>query len=360
MKREILIITFMVLAFMLPIKFARAQSSPIYVALAIHSEDSYHQTTPLFESAQAKDTYLAFRKAILDFATLMHQQNIPWSFQSDWNFLNGALLYEVNNPSDADRMSITADTAGKNIVQYMAENLGVFIDPHSHENTHPVTGIQYTYGDVAYLATQLGVTPTGVVGGHVISGTTYQNWPRFKNAQSSQFDPNFVWNPTVLMGGGTGQHQNEYKSSGLWHPKEPGTSNIYDNYFVEDASSDFPAFGAWTANTTYINALITQRKNGQISNDRMLTATLVIGHQTLVEGMYGALDTDKLVDSLTIDDPNFVANYIATQVSPLLTLQSQGKVLINHFEDALEIWRTQFSELGYNCKQSTPTSSRCR
>ena len=61
----------------------------------------------------------------------------------------GVLTNEVNNPGPA----LLAQTGGTNILFWMRNTMGIELDPHSHENDG------YNYADVAYLHTQVGVTP---------------------------------------------------------------------------------------------------------------------------------------------------------------------------------------------------------
>ena len=101
-------------------------------------------------------------------ANLALTYGVPWSLQPDWKILQAALLYE-----DSALMQTTND---KNFLRYLKEDLGVVIDPHSHE------GGGYNYTDVAHLLDSLGVGSTTVIGGHVWDPSLpqFQEWDRFR------------------------------------------------------------------------------------------------------------------------------------------------------------------------------------
>ena len=91
------------------------------------------------------------------------------NYQSDWGFLNAVRLYDQGAPN----------RDGKNIVRYFRENLGFEVDPHAHPNEGPPF---YNLADVAWHIEQLGVQPSGTVGGFIA-------WPTQKSDYSTLLNP---------------------------------------------------------------------------------------------------------------------------------------------------------------------------
>jgi hypothetical protein len=144
----------------------QAQIPPVRVVLFTHIEDN----TPAgaLGSAQSRQNYLLYRTKLIEMAHLAGNSGVPWSLQPDWKILEAALRYE-----DAALMETTN---GKNFLRYLKEDLGVLIDPHSHENGG------YNYSDVAHLLDSLGVGATTVIGGHIWDPDLpeFQEWDRFR------------------------------------------------------------------------------------------------------------------------------------------------------------------------------------
>lgn len=179
-----------------------ATGQQVRFALTMHSETtggggtSGIPFTPNFTSVSTSTlTYVQWREALIHFAKQCQARNLPWQFQSDYNFLEGVRRFEVRGGltgaqimngtySNAALSAYTyggvttsTNTGGKNVLKYLHETLGVNLDPHSHE-TNPA----YNYADVAWLIdVGCDTDVTQVVGGHVCDPTSskYQNWPKF-------------------------------------------------------------------------------------------------------------------------------------------------------------------------------------
>ena len=62
--------------------------------------------------------------------------------------------------------------------------------------------------------------------GHVYdpNDTAYQDWPKFtrtglpQNGLRGSRSPGYYWRPLLLMGAGTGSHENDPVVTGLWRP----------------------------------------------------------------------------------------------------------------------------------------------
>jgi hypothetical protein len=233
--------------------------------------------------------------------------------------------------SAADVQEMMQETGDKNIYRWLSEDRGVQIDPHSHEGYAFGDSVAYNYADVAQLIDEIGVSPSGIVGGHVISEDSYQDWPRFKTPLKAAHDESYSWTATALIGGGTANHSGELEGSGIWFPTEPGSPPDYDNYYRNDASSDLPAVGNWPGDA--LDPLLAQL--GPIR-----TATVAINQSDLVMAACGTLDNeDQIADLGSCDFETAAADSIAANIAPLMTHPVVG---FRTFNGLLDIWKTDF------------------
>jgi hypothetical protein len=326
----------------------------------MHSEDPGHPETPDFMASASFDTYVAFRNVLVLFTNKMHEEGVRWDFQPDWNFTQAVTHYEIDNSTMIGIPELLAETSGKNIYRYMAEDKGVQIDPHSHESRAFGQPVDFNYADVAYLISLTGVTPSGIVGGHVIEGDNYQNWPRFKMALSGSVYPNEEWTAEALMGGGTGSHQNEENGSGIWYPMDPGSPAVYDNYWLNDPTSNLLAIGNWSAEGSSLDGLISQIEGGQLSSAEVFTATVSVNHSDLVIGAYGALtENEDRVTTTAMVNPSAVDQIFDDLVAPVVAVQANGKAALLTFNETLTLWETEFGSRPNLCKNTTTAPETC-
>lgn len=281
-------------------------SAPVWVAIFTHNEDPHHPDTPDF--LQDRTGYVAFRSALLQFAALLHEQDIRWNWQSDWNFLNGVIRYEIEQ---ADT-SLLAQTAGKNVVRYLHEDLGVEIDPHSHENDG------YNYADVAYLVRQTGVEPAPVVGGHIYhpEETQYQAWPRFTNGITGNRYPSMFWRPELLMGAGSGDHRHDPTASGMWRPAS-------ETDFFATGGTGIAAFGNWTDDVSGLQSLMDLVSSGTLDREHAWTAGFSFNQSDLIQ-------------------PGFIDTEVRPVLEQLKALQASGDIEFVQFTEALSRWQNEY------------------
>ncbi len=284
----------------------------VLVAVAIHSEDPGNVHTPDFRTNQT--AYAEFRGDLLRFADLMASNDLPWSLQSDWNFLLGVQQYEV----DAPDTNLLARTAGTNVILYLARHRGVEMVPHSHE------GFGYNFADVAWLLQELGVEPAGVVGGHIYDPAefSYQDWPRFIPGLACQHYTNgFVWKPYLLMGSGTPLHVAEPVATGLWRP---ASSNAY---FTDQPTNTLACFGVWESTTQHLARLLRDVETARLPTGRLYTAAWVFPHHGLTNDSY------------------FLTN-VAASVAHLRAQANAGRLEVVRFDEAYRIWQDEYGAAG--------------
>lgn len=230
--------------------------APVYMTLVSHNEDNSPWTTFSF--------YKPKRDLLVQLANTVQSKGAKWSFQSDWKFLLGVAMFDTG--------SVVLNTNGKNLIKWMAEDKGVFCDPHSHEANG------YNYADVAYLHQQLGITPTKVVGGFlydtVINGN---NWEDLDDGQYGRMYPFYFWQPDILWGGGTPLHVADPYPLGAWKPKSMADFYSHDTSkhlvllahgcknHIEDTSNIF-------YNTETVRNIVRQIDNGRLSDSGFFPA----------------------------------------------------------------------------------------
>lgn len=275
----------------------------VHVVLFTHIEDN----TPagMLGAAQSRTSYTNLRTRLVELAERARAYNIPWVLQPDWKMLEAALVYE-----DA---ATTASTGNKNFVRYLHEDLGVAIDPHSHENGG------YNYTDVAHLLEQLGVGGSTVIGGHIWDPALpqFQGWDRFRVAIPGEKYPAASWRGDLLIGAGTPNHVNDPLVSGVWRPRDR------DNYFADDPDGNIVSVGAWHDDVAGVEELVALYANGTVAADVMLTAGWNINPSSIIA-------TDG------------IAEIERTVLAPIAALRDAGTIVPTDFRSLVTTWETRY------------------
>jgi hypothetical protein len=301
-----------------------AHAAPVQYTVAVHSEEPSVPDTPNFSSlGTPKATYLHWRNAILAFAELADEYDIKWSFQSDWNFLEGIRRFEVAGRPGFDPtllLTATDGTSGLNLLQYLAHEYGVELDPHSHEN-----GVNYA--DVDWLIrVGLGAPSSGVVGGHINDPTdtsNYQDWPKFladpRGLEASQHAGHF-WRPTLLMGGGTAGHENEYHVSGIWRPAD---EDHFYTHAPDPAAQPLVSCGQWFNDLHEHLKLIRRVNTGALpGGNRLYTCGIVLNHRDMA------------------NDANYTETKARAVLATVKAWQDAGLIENRHFEELIPLWQS--------------------
>ena len=234
---------------------------PIYCSVVSHSEEppgtpDYGDNPAVFEINRA---------ALLEFALMLDSAGIDLNWQSEWNFARGVAMHDDGS-----------GTGGMNIVEFMHDSLGFEIDPHAHQSV-------YNYADVAHFIEELGVTPTGTVGGFVA-------WPESMSILEQFFDtieadsfPGYSWTPEILWGAATRGHVDEETLyiSGVWKPR--------DNYhFFEHDESRLPHIGNYTRDWFGVRQLLNISRTGDLDEGKIYTSAIFVG-----QGGLNSAETDS-------------------------------------------------------------------
>lgn len=283
---------------------------PVYMTLVSHNEDNSNWTTYSF--------YKPKRDLLVQLSNIVQSKGAVWSFQSDWKFLLGVLMFDTG--------SVVSNTNGKNLIKWMVEDKGVICDPHSHEANG------YNYADVAYLHQQLGITPTKVVGGFlydtIINGN---NWENLENGIYGRVYTTYFWKPDILWGGGTPLHVNDPNPLGAWKPKSMADFYTHDSTkhlallghgctnHIEDTSNTY-------YNTEILRNIVRQIYNGSLPDSGFYPVYSIFG--------VGDLNPQKVIKvSQFLDSVNVLA--------------SSGTVQWKSLTQIFDIWNTTYNKRPY-------------
>ena len=302
--KKLILLTLLLLASASP---SEATAPKVRFALTVHSEapgggSKGVPITPSFASAN-KTTYLKWREAILTFAGMCKARTLAWQFETDYNFLEGVRRFEVSTGANYDAAitngtrfdlglgRLTTDTGGKNVIKYLHEDLGVNLDPHSHESNG------YNYADVAWLINVgCDTASTAVVGGHVYTGEGFQDWEKFvrsANGLEASQHSGYFWKPHLLMGGGTAAHVSDPHVSGLWRPQDT------DHYFTHSASQTMAAVGNWEQDFMETDRLLGMLEDGTLPhNEKLWTVGRVLNHRDFVQTGYLSTTAAAVLDTI--------------------------------------------------------------
>lgn len=233
----------------------------IYVSIASHNEDTLSPNYPNYVEDTA--AYETQREGVAAFAQMVAEHGASYNFQTDWNFLLALLKYDQG----------TESTNGKNLLRYLVEDLGMAVDPHSHEH------LGYNYADVAYLISQLGVEPSGVVGGFIAAPSTDSDLTYLWGLRRGSKYPDYAWSPEILWGGGTGMHQNEEDLwiSGIW---KPASASQFD---VHDADAPLPVVGHYLTSWEGLDQLLALQSAGELEAGKIYTVTIMNSQQSFTD-----------------------------------------------------------------------------
>lgn len=272
----------------------------IYVSFASHNEDPHHPDYP--DYVADKETFFEHRNNAIAYATMLREHGVRYDFQTDWNFLQGVLAYDKNGD---------ASTNNKNVIRYLHEDLGVDIDPHSHQNDG------YNFVDVAYLISTLGVEPTGVVGGFIAGPAQSSELEYFWSLKKGSKYPDATWMPRILWGGGTGQHQQEkdYWVSGVWKPKSAV------DYKVHSESAPLPVVGRYLNTWEGLDDLLQKLHDGKLAADGFYTIAIMINQSEMDQANRDAYEKKIEEYQQEVEDGHMVYATISEAYSAWL---SQG------------------------------------
>lgn len=198
----------------------------LYINLNTHAEENDRDpqgVTLNYSTNQAQ--YTQYRALVKQIADMVRSKGAKWNYQSDWNFMDGALKYDRGD----------ASTNSKNLFRWMAEdnNGQIQLDPHAHET-------RYNYADVAKMLDSVspvvkasknvgGFTWNGPMAASSLMGMTVRgySWDSLGKGLQGRVFRTYTWKAEVLLGGASynprtmmTSHGNDLNHSGAWRPRD--------------------------------------------------------------------------------------------------------------------------------------------
>ena len=268
---------------------------PIYACYVTHIENS--------AKIQNLENYRDDRNALRALAETITANGAAYDFQSDWTFLSEVGTYDIG--------PVVGDTDGKNLIRYFHENLGVSVDPHCHD-------ADYNIADIAYMIKQLGVIPTGVVGGFIYGPADDSNWERFSQPIQGLRFPSYSWNGSLLWGGATLGHKgNDDRSSGIWYPY----SKTY--FYRNDPGGIITQIGGGLRDYEGLLELLVLQEAGLLSEGKMYTSSIFLSQSE------SCLPFTRL--------------NIQSQIISLKPYVDSGRLIWSTLPKMADIWHDQYS-----------------
>ena len=281
--------------------------TPVYLTFTTHNEDA--------EPYNNFNYYRTRRNFIVQLADSIVAKGAKWNFQSDWRFLLAVKNFDTG--------SVVLNTNGKNIIKWLIEDRGIDCDPHSHESS------LYNYADVAYLHSQLGITPSNVVGGFlydtVINGN---NWENLENGLYGRYYTSYFWQPDILWGGGTPNHVNDPQNFGVWKPQSMA------NYYTHDTSKHLTLIGNGCNNKIYDTSVVTT------SVQRIRNLVNAITYNAFPDSGFYTATVHTQIGSLNASQILKVVQFIDSVKS----MVTAGEVIWKNLDDIFEIWNTEYGK----------------
>lgn len=284
----------------------------IYLTLVSHNEEPGGGKYPNF--VENESLFWNHHAAVVEFAQAVTTAGAKYDWQSDWNFLEAVAKYDHG----------TEATAGKNLVQYLQIDLGVEVDPHAHETI-------YNYADVAYRIAQLGIEPSQVAGGFLVTPVEKSKLEYLWEPITSTLDPTYTWQATLLWGGGSPNHVNDYNVAGIWKP----TSTA--DYLIHRDNAPVPDIGGYTSSWEGLDDLLAKQAAGELEAGHMYTAAVMVNQTEM-------LDTNTITDTVT-------------KIHDYDEAVASGALVWVTLEEALAIWEEQYDSQPtiYQADSTIPT-----
>lgn len=304
---------------------AAAAATPVYLTIVSHNEEG---GLPCYAYVGNPPRYLQAREYLRQLVILIKTKGAKFDWQSDWNFLEAARLYE--NSTVVSPSSWTA-TGGKNILRWMKEDMGVSIDPHGHET-------KYNYADLAWLIEQFGVQSSSVVGGFIYYPADAQVWERFRQPiqASTQTTTSFSWKGDILWGAATVNHVgDDDDASGVWRPNDKNT------FGTDDPAGTLVNVGGYDVGSASdgiipVQPLLDDIASGKAPAGKMYTATKFITQcyysNTLFQTLSAALDV-------------------------LQPYVDQGKLIHATLPEVVQAWKNSYGSAANRYDPTPPTVS---
>ncbi len=198
---------------------AKSQTNILHLNIGSHNETNDAQFGVNYNT-----DYTTIKNKILQIADSINANSAKWNMQIESNFIKAVIQQDA------------AATSNTDLIQYLDNLSYVEIDPHNHLDTNATMNPNYNpfnYADLVHLLDSCGISTRTNVGGFTYLNTDWstsdENWTLWKNGLQGRTFPWSTWTPTMLWGGGTGNHVNDPMPLGVWHPAGATTLSFLNN-----------------------------------------------------------------------------------------------------------------------------------
>ncbi|MBW2699268.1 MAG: hypothetical protein JRF33_00485 [Deltaproteobacteria bacterium] len=302
---------------------------PVYVTFYSHNEEGGYWESLVDDSV----AYGEYRADLVAKITLLRQHGAVLNWESDHSVLRAMAAHEQG--------ALLDETQGKNVLAWMVEDMGMVVDPHGHLTT-------YNYADLAHLIQELGVSPSGVVGGFAIyaCGATEGVFDQLDWRAALEIDeeglihgrayPEATWRPVVLAQPAMRGHSLDEFSSGVWRPEDVGEGG---DFLIHDPDSEFITVGQgyphdrnnigdvnsggatiWYEDAAYVRELSEKIQSGTVPANGFYTASIHLRDLPELPGMGPTIDG------------------LRATLEALTELVADGRVIYMDYEEVVEVW----------------------
>ncbi|MEO8665944.1 MAG: hypothetical protein ABI462_10640 [Ignavibacteria bacterium] len=303
---RIIILSALIVLFLNSLTYSHTQT-PVYLTFVTHNEDAEPYNTNF-------NYYILRRNIIVQLADSLIARGAKWNFQSDWRFLLGVKNFDTGN--------VILNTNGKNLIKWLVEDKGIDCDPHAHENA-------YNYADIAYLHSQIGITPSGVVGGFLYDSIVNgNNWENLENGIYGRVYTAYFWKPDILFGGGTQNHLNDPQNLGAWKPQSMA------NYYFHDTTKHLTLIGNGCANKIY------DTTNVSTAIQRIRNIVNAITYHALPDTGFYTATVFMSIGQFNTSQMNKMLQFIDS----IKVFADQEKVVWKNLKDIYNTWNSSYGK----------------
>lgn len=188
-----------------------SQPLPIHLYFASHNETTDQQFHGLNYNSPAD--YSLMRAHVRRVCDTLLAHGAPYDMMLESNFILGCLKNEnaASNPDD--------------LIEWASRQPGFSVQPHNHFKPFGVGANPYNYADLVYLLDSCGVDTAYVMGGFIWRNFTNpvmvnEDWTAWQTPQPGFTFPAARWRPTLLWGGGSPNHIDDFDAYGIWKPQD--------------------------------------------------------------------------------------------------------------------------------------------
>jgi hypothetical protein len=271
-----------------------------------HNEDNY----PYLQNPAV---YYQRRPQFIAIAQNCQSRGVAWNMGNDHVLLRAVI--------QLDTAGVLASSGGKNILRFLNEELGVEMDPHTHE-------MQYWHPDIAYLYDSLGVQHTHIMGGYAYNQemSPGRTWMVYQDSVQGNVFSGYKWLASALWGAAVPGHVGDPLYFGVWKP------DTLTNFVAHNPSRRLPNIGGGCNyklldTTTVAQVLDSMRtvidalRNLQLPPEGFYTASLFSQENSFSNPQYRA-KLYQLFDSINV-------------------WRDEGLVEWVHLSEILDRWQTE-------------------